>query len=282
MRADAELALRELGPASRWRPTALFLRGVAHLLLGENDRAETCMADATEAAESVRSTPKQVAALAEWSLLMAGRADEGRAEALALQARGLVDEHGLGDYVTSVIAYAVSARRGLHTGDLDLARAELDQARALRPRLTHALPWLSVHASLELAHIELSLLDVPGARSWLSHGQEVVRRRPDLGVLPDRLGELDAEIGEVEKEQEKKASTLTAAEVRLLPFLATHLSFREIGEHLYVSRNTVKTQAISVYRKLGVSSRSKAIERAVDLGLIDGGTAASVDFTRRG
>ena len=64
-------------------------------------------------------------------------------------------------------------------------------------------------------------------------------------------------------------SGLTAAELRLLPLLTTHLSFREIAEQLYVSRNTVKTQAISVYRKLNVSSRSEAIACARGLGLVD-------------
>ena len=64
-------------------------------------------------------------------------------------------------------------------------------------------------------------------------------------------------------------STLTAAELRLLPLLATHLSFREIAERLYVSRNTVKTQAISIYRKLGVSSRRPAVEAARKLGFLD-------------
>jgi LuxR family maltose regulon positive regulatory protein len=48
----------------------------------------------------------------------------------------------------------------------------------------------------------------------------------------------------------------------------THLSFPEIGERLYISRHTVKTQAISVYRKLGASSRSHAIRRASELGLL--------------
>jgi LuxR family maltose regulon positive regulatory protein len=62
---------------------------------------------------------------------------------------------------------------------------------------------------------------------------------------------------------------LTGAELRLLPLLSTHLSFREIGEELFVSRNTIKTQAISVYRKLGVSSRSDAIDRAGVLGLLE-------------
>jgi LuxR family maltose regulon positive regulatory protein len=60
------------------------------------------------------------------------------------------------------------------------------------------------------------------------------------------------------------------AELRLLPYLSTHLSFREIGERLHISRHTVKTQAISVYRKLGVSSRSEAIAKAHEIGLLAG------------
>lgn len=64
------------------------------------------------------------------------------------------------------------------------------------------------------------------------------------------------------------ASTLTAAELRLLPLLATHLTMREIGERLFVSRHTVKTQAISTYRKLGASARSAAIHRAEEIGLL--------------
>ena len=66
---------------------------------------------------------------------------------------------------------------------------------------------------------------------------------------------------------------LTAAELRLMPLLATHLSFREIAEKLHVSRNTIKTQAISVYRKLGVSSRSDAIAEAVRIGLRESETS---------
>ncbi len=63
------------------------------------------------------------------------------------------------------------------------------------------------------------------------------------------------------------ASALTTAELRLLPLLPTHLSFREIGERLYVSRNTVKSHVMSIYRKLGVSSRAEAIDRMELLGL---------------
>jgi LuxR family transcriptional regulator, maltose regulon positive regulatory protein len=64
-------------------------------------------------------------------------------------------------------------------------------------------------------------------------------------------------------------STLTSAELRILPFLSTHLTFAEIGERLFLSRNTIKSQAISVYRKLGVSSRGAAITRSQQLHLLE-------------
>ena len=63
--------------------------------------------------------------------------------------------------------------------------------------------------------------------------------------------------------------SLTRAELRLLPYLATHLSFPEIASRLFLSRNTIKTEAVAVYRKLGASSRSEAIERAIEVGLLE-------------
>ena len=66
------------------------------------------------------------------------------------------------------------------------------------------------------------------------------------------------------------ASSLTAAELRVLPLLATHLSFPEIGAALFLSPNTVKSQAISLYRKLGVATRSQAVARSRELALLEG------------
>jgi len=60
--------------------------------------------------------------------------------------------------------------------------------------------------------------------------------------------------------------------------LHTHLSFKEIGERLHVSRNTIKTQAISVYRKLGVSSRSQAVAIAEDIGLIEATESSELEL----
>ena len=66
------------------------------------------------------------------------------------------------------------------------------------------------------------------------------------------------------------ASALTAAELRLLPLLSTHLSFPEIAGELFLSRCTVKSQAMSIYHKLGASSRGQAVARSRELGLLEG------------
>ena len=61
-------------------------------------------------------------------------------------------------------------------------------------------------------------------------------------------------------------SSLTTAELRILPLLPTHLSFPEIAGQLSVSPHTVKSQVRSIYRKLGVSSRSEAVDLLAELG----------------
>jgi len=63
------------------------------------------------------------------------------------------------------------------------------------------------------------------------------------------------------------AEPLTAAELRILKLLPTS-TYLQVADTLYISRNTVKAHLRSVYRKLGVTSRSQAIERAVDLRLL--------------
>ena len=61
---------------------------------------------------------------------------------------------------------------------------------------------------------------------------------------------------------------LTPAELRLLDYLPTHLSMRDIADQLGVTRNTAKSQNVAIYRKLGVASRSDAVTEARRLGII--------------
>jgi LuxR family maltose regulon positive regulatory protein len=126
-----------------------------------------------------------------------------------------------------------------------------------------------VQTLLELGWAHLALEDVAGAKAVLQQARDVLQLCPDLGVLPAQVQELWARL-EATSEASWGASSLTTAQLRLLPLLPTHLSYPEIGERLYISRNTVKAHAMAIYRKLGVSSRSQAVERAQQLGLLGG------------
>jgi LuxR family maltose regulon positive regulatory protein len=182
---------------------------------------------------------------------------------------GLKVEAGrVGEQVPGVLTDAVAARLAMHWGDPEAARAHLAHAQRLRPLLTRALPWGAVRARLDLAHAHLALADAPGARTLLAEIRDVLARRPQMGALTDELATIQRQVDTMRGDV-IGASTLTTAELRLLPLLTTHLSFREIGTQLFVSHNTVKTQAISIYRKLDATSRSEAIERAVQVGLLE-------------
>jgi LuxR family maltose regulon positive regulatory protein len=90
-----------------------------------------------------------------------------------------------------------------------------------------------------------------------------------MGFLTEDARDLHDHVAAAAGSAGAWAMSLTNAELRLLPYLATHLTFPEIGSRLFISRNTVKTEAVAIYRKLGSSSRSEAIERAVEVGLLD-------------
>jgi LuxR family maltose regulon positive regulatory protein len=276
MIADAESALAGLPRDSQFRPSALIALGIGSMLLGQNGRADGVLATAASEAERLGATDTRIVAVTERSLIAAARADQSAAETFAVEARELTEEGHLEGYATSSMALAVAARTSLRHGRWDEARALLGKVQLLRERLTRILmPWLAIQALIEEARAYLALRDTGSVQSVLGEIRRLLREHPYVGLLVDQAGALEHEAEEIPQRDDARAAGLTAAELRLLPYLATHLSFREIGEALYVSRNTVKTQAISVYRKLGVTSRSEAITRAVDLGLVELGAQLS-------
>ena len=269
MLADAENAASALEWTSRWRPTAVLLCGVAHLLRDENDRADALFAHADEVAAAVGAVDVRRLALAQRSLLAESAGDRPRAQELAGAAEALAGPSGPGPYAPGAIELAAIARAELRHGDWQAARAALDGAQTLVPVLTHALPWCSVQALIELARGYIALLDTSTAAKLLDRAGAVLEQRPALGVLVSQRESLLGELARLREHGVRREAMLTPAELRLLPLLSTRLSFREIGEQLNVTRNTIKTQAIAVYRKLGVSSRNEAIDRAAELGLLD-------------
>jgi LuxR family transcriptional regulator, maltose regulon positive regulatory protein len=266
MRADAELALELLAVDSFWRGPAQLLVGISHLLAGDRDLADGVLSEAVEVAQDTGATVATTVALAERAILAIGRQDWQDAGTLVEQARSLVGAAHLEDCMTSVVVYAVAARVAVHQGDVGQAGQDLAGAQRLRPQATHALPYYAVQARLELTCAYLALADVDGAQTALREVDGLLRWRPDLGTLAEQAGELRSQLDHIHADAIGTAS-LTIAERRLLPLLPTHHSFREIGQRLYISEHTVKTQAISIYRKLGATSRSQAVHRAQQLGI---------------
>jgi ATP/maltotriose-dependent transcriptional regulator MalT/anti-anti-sigma regulatory factor/anti-sigma regulatory factor (Ser/Thr protein kinase) len=267
LRSDAELACKLVPTSSRLRAPAVLLLGISHQLVGDLDNADGLLAEAVEVAEDTGAADSAAIALAERALVAIDRRAWDKAELLVDHGRSLLRQAHLDDYVTNVLLYAVAARLAVHQGEVPRAHADLAHAQRLRPQLTVALPIYAVQARLELVKVYLALTDVVGARTVLREVDDLLQRRPHLGVLGQQADQLRARVDTMRADA-LGGSALTAAELRLLPLLPTHLTFREAGERLHVSSHTVKTQAMSIYRKLGASSRSQAIQRAQQLGLL--------------
>jgi LuxR family maltose regulon positive regulatory protein len=190
------------------------------------------------------------------SFLLEG--DPERADAEFARAFEAASEAGAPPLAAVVLAERCSIAAG---------RDDWARSAGLRPLLTHALPVVSVQALLELARAYIALGDPDGAHAVLRQAGDIFQQRPNLGVLPAQANELRTRLATM-KRTGLGASSLTTAELRLLPVLPSYLSFREIGQRLFISQHTVKTQAVSIYRKLGVSSRSEAVHHAQQLGLL--------------
>ena len=265
MREDAALALKGLGPASPYRAAMLHSEAMAWLLEGDLDRADALLNHAYDVAAGFGIEPMAAMVLAEQSLVAAQRKEWAAVDAMLKRSIKIVDAGHFDAYWTSALVYAAAGHFAARRGDMREARHFVRRAARLRPLLTYALPVVSLQALLELAHAYLALVDPAGARVVLEQAHEILRRRPNLGRLATDVERLHTRVEQITAAAAVGVSALTTAELRLLPLLPTHLSFREIAERLFVSRHTVKSQVQSVYRKLGVSSRGAAVELMAEL-----------------
>lgn len=280
----AAAALADLAPDSRWRALGGFLEGVARHLTGNGEGAWAALEEGARAA-GAGSPHLQSLCLAQLALLAIERDDRPAGEALAARARAHA-ERGLGGYATSALAYAVSAEAQAHAGRVDAARADMRDAERLLSALTDFSAWYEAECRVALARAALRLSEVPRARVLIEDARAQLRRAPGTEVAHGWVESAEAQADRVVAASPGAAWALTAAELRILQFLPTHLSFPEMAERLFVSANTVKTHTRGVYRKLGASSRGEAVLRARAAGLLDqashAGVAAAVlaDLTR--
>ena len=266
MRADANEAAHALAAASIVAPIATLCQALARILSGDLDGTDALLEDAIRLAAGVGAHEVQADALCERSLLAMADGEWSRAESLASQAADALRRIGM----ERLLACAVQARTAMHRGDAGAARRELVNAQRLQPVDTYAIPHVAVQARIQLIHVRLALADTAGAKALMREIDEILKRRPGLGTLVGEARELRARLSAERGPAARGVSSLTTAELRVLPMLATHLSFPEIGAEMFLSPNTVKSQAMSIYRKLGASSRNQAVIVSRELGLLEG------------
>jgi LuxR family transcriptional regulator, maltose regulon positive regulatory protein len=270
MATDAEFAVAEEPPWSPWRATALCLRAEAHLLLGDTDHATALFVETCAVAASPGNGPNSILSRAELAVMAMDGARWAEAAEHLHVALATVDESRLSDYVLSVPAFAAAARLAVHQGNREEADRQLARAMRARPSCTFAIPWVAVRARLQLAKTYAALADHVIARHLLREIDDILAQRPALGALVDQVSELRRMLTSSAQVTVAGGPPLSPAELRLLPYLQTHLTFKQIGERLFVTRNTVSSEVGSIYRKLGVSSRSDAVQSAMSVGLLGG------------
>lgn len=268
MLADAQFAVDQEPEWSPWRDTALGLWGEAHLLLGHRDEAGALFAETSGLAATLGKNGTFVMGRSELALLAmdAGRWPEAAEHVTA--ALETIDEHRLHDYAESVFAFAGAAKLALHRGDLVETNRQLARGMRARPLCTFVMPWVAVRLRLLLAKVYFALSDATTARHLLREIDDILLHRPSLGVLVDEVSELRQSLATTTSGRAASGPPLSPAELRVLPYLQTHLTIPEIAARLFLSHNTVRSEVTSIYRKLGVSSRSEAVQQATVIGLL--------------
>jgi LuxR family transcriptional regulator, maltose regulon positive regulatory protein len=267
MRRDARTAQDGLSPASPFRATMLYTEGISYLLEANPDRAGPVLARALEVANHFGFPPLTALILAQQCSAAAQRDNWSQITPLAQRAVAIVQDGHLDDYWSSALVYAWAARAALHQGDLQQGRLYLGRASRLRPLLTYMLPVVSLQALLEMARSYIAIADPGGAAAVLTQVRGILQQRPDVGVLPAVADQLQADLVTIEAHA-IGPTALTAAEMRLLPLLSTHLPVPEIAAELFLSPHTVKSEMRSIYRKLGATTRTQAVTRSRELGLL--------------
>lgn len=267
-RVLSEMALQGLAPDDQFRAAAAFLRGVVLTLQGDLDGGR---ASAEEAQILGRSLGVPVVEADGKAWLGMLELAEGRREhgiQLILEAADVIrrdhlDRLASGAHCITALALALAI-----LGDKSTASTTLATARRLSGLAGDFAPWFAVTGRLVQARTAVLLGDAATARLLIAEAKAHMTPELSSSSAADSLAEAEALLARMSA-LGGPAGALTTAEMRILQFLPSHLTLQQISEHLFVSQSTVKTHVLSIYRKLGVGSRSQAVERARLLGLVE-------------
>jgi LuxR family maltose regulon positive regulatory protein len=258
---NARRAVELEGPASFGRPVACCALGTGLYYAGDFDVADRWLAEAAGLAPLRGQRRIAVWARAVRSLVAGEQGRTKERGILADEAVRLTREYGLdeveGDGFVALGAWhAAQGRPGEALPLLERGVAALKLA-GHPPALAHGLIYLAT-ALQAVGRRE-------AAAEAIAAASAAVDSCPDPGILGERLAALERRPRE---RRRSPGGKLSERELLILRMLGGWESEREIGHELYLSHNTIHSHTRSIYRKLGVSSRAGALDRARELGLI--------------
>jgi len=268
MREEAALAYELDRVGSPYRSVARYIEGAALRIQHRNAEARDRLQEG-EMLGAIAVPATQAHCLAQLAALALDEGDWDLAARFVERFTGTVERFELRERPALGSSFAVAALVHAHAGDAADARTEAKHALFLVSMLATVAPWINVEARIYLARTFVLLGEVALARELSREAFEMLALIPDDEGLRARLVEVERAIEAERIPLGVLATPMTPAEMRVLRYLPTHLTFAAIADELFVSRNTVKTQAISIYRKLGVSSRDPAVVAARTLGLLE-------------
>ena len=124
-----------------------------------------------------------------------------------------------------------------------------------------------LHAARRQHFLSTLVTTSPQVTEYLVEHATQLRMDPFVERLIATALEIRASQPAVSRANRVLVEPLTPAEQRILQLLPTS-TYAQIANSLYISRNTVKTHLRSIYQKLGATSRSEAVEQAVELHLL--------------
>jgi ATP/maltotriose-dependent transcriptional regulator MalT len=138
-----------------------------------------------------------------------------------------------------------------------------------------------LHAALKPLQLALTLAEPEGyVRMFVDEGPPMTQLLLEVasrGIMPDYTGKLLATFEAEKRNSEDKSpfpptqpliEPLSQRELKILQLIALGLSNREIGERLFLALDTIKGHNRIIFDKLQVQSRTEAIARARELGLL--------------
>ena len=262
--AQLEYGLRAAkleGPGSPWRPMACWAVGMGLYLHGEFGAADRWFAESLMLAPASGRWLEAGSSMACRSLIAGEQARPDDQRLLAETAVALIHEHGVEDtcgegWLALGASLAVQGRPEEALPPIERAIAILRSA---------GQPTGLAMALLRQAPVLRAVGQRERAEAAIAEAKSVIASCPDPGILADQL----TAVKRSPRPAARPGQDLTERERTVLRLLKSGLHEREIGDELYVSRNTVHSHIQSIYRKLAVSTRAEAVERTRELGLFE-------------